>query len=503
MRKTIYILLLVSIISVGCGDELDQTPTKSQNLEISEIEHLYALLDDKVNGTYRNMTSHFYTDDFGLDRGLHDRDRFLYNDVAEYAVWDMDLASKKDGNAWTNDWNFVYVLNTISENISDVSGSEDAKETLKAEIALLRAVTYLNLLGDYCLPYSDENKRTLGLPKKVSTVYTESVKRMTLEETLDFIEEGFKLALASNLPNKEILPSGKIVNWRANKLMAHTYYSRFFLLKHDYKNALIQAQKALDIENTLDNLNVGHFLITNPWDYYAVTINGAVQSVPVSFHNFHGDDPYLGSEIIYNTCRIVYNAWNIPSKSLVNSYDKMYDLRYRLYVVENFSYSKSQFQHPAYNWPNYSTSWRGLNTGATIGELYCIKAECQARLDQWQEGLNTINELRASRIDNSADASVINLSATDKDHAIDLILKERRRELPLISRWFDIKRYNSNTYPADDVTITRDFYEVTANGINSSLPKTYFLEPGSPKFAMPIPIADIKNSKGQLEQNKY
>lgn len=70
-------------------------------------------------------------------------------------------------------------------------------------------------------------------------------------------------------------------------------------------------------------------------------------------------------------------------------------------------------------------------------------------------------------------------------------------------RWYDIRRFSINDYAADDVTVTRDFFQVNAGSIDINTPKTYTLPVGSKRYALPINGIEIDASRGQIKQNEY
>ena len=49
------------------------------------------------------------------------------------------------------------------------------------------------------------------------------------------------------------------------------------------------------------------------------------------------------------------------------------------------------------------------------------------------------------------------------------------REFPFTLRWNDIRRCNFNTDPNDDVTITRNFYNIDQYSVDTGNIKTYTL----------------------------
>lgn len=83
-------------------------------------------------------------------------------------------------------------------------------------------------------------------------------------------------------------------------------------------------------------------------------------------------------------------------------------------------------------------------------------------------------------------------------------MEERRRELPFTQRFFDVRRFNNNEDPSDDVVMTRTFYPIGSSVIEGSqAPITYQLDKKSRKFARPLPNTDINTTEGVLEQNTY
>ena len=86
------------------------------------------------------------------------------------------------------------------------------------------------------------------------------------------------------------------------------------------------------------------------------------------------------------------------------------------------------------------------------------------------------------------------------------VLQERRREMCFTMRWYDLKRLNANDYAADDVTVTREYYEFNAAAgtvlVDKGV-KTFTLEPNSRHYAIPIPKTEIAIGKGAIEQNVY
>ena len=173
-------------------------------------------------------------------------------------------------------------------------------------------------------------------------------------------------------------------------------------------------------------------------------------------------------------------------------------------MVENYSYDRGMTS-PAYAYPGYIFFYKDrIPSGPTVAEMILTKAECQARMGDYIEAMNTVNVLREKRIDKNAPSDKIKLSASSQTEAISKILQERRREMPFSTRWYDIRRFNNNEDPDDDVVLTREFYPYTNFGIlGKETLKTYSLDKNSRRFAAPILNTEIESSLGKIQQNIY
>jgi hypothetical protein len=157
---------------------------------------------------------------------------------------------------------------------------------------------------------------------------------------------------------------------------------------------------------------------------------------------------------------------------------------------------------PAYSYPGYIFFFKDrIPSGPTVAEMLLIKAEAQARKNDVTGAMTTINILRAKRL---TPGTWVNLTATDQSDAVKKVLDERRRELPFTQRWFDIRRFNNNDDPNDDVVLSKTFYPYTIANVTSTAPvKTYSLPKDSRRFAAPLPRTEMISSNGLIEQNKY
>lgn len=502
MKKHISILaMFVAVIFASCDDFLNEPPSKTSSVVPSTVEHLENLLNNYNNfseeGNYEIL---FGSDDFGLLKSLYDNSNGFYTiSQVQHATWDVQYLPDNDRPYYKEEWEKIFQANMVLENLGNVSGSDSEKDALRAEAHFIRAYSYYQMVNTFCLPYSQENMNELGLTIKTSTSFEESAKRASLQETWDLILSDLENALELN--RDLVLKDGKYRSWRASTPAINAFAARVHLTLGDYAKAQTYADAALAKHNVMMDYNVD-------MRYSDIVeeemIDGELKRIWYPYtHDAQTDqtDRMEWKELYYY--RFLNNGhWNyIPSPELLAMYDQDNDLRYRYHVVEDYSYTRSL----TISYPGYVFFFKDqIPSGPTVAEMLLVKAECQARTGNWNEALNTVNILRAKRIDNTAAPAVINLSAANQAEALTKILEERRRELPFTQRFFDVRRYNNNDDAADDVVMTRTFYPYGGTFVDGGqAPVTYTLDKKSRKFARPLPNTDINTTEGVLEQNTY
>lgn len=502
MKKYTLILLASVILFASCDDFLSEPPNKSESIVPSTIEHLEFLLNDYDEFDDEGNADFIYgTDDYGLLTSLYDNRTSVYTmKNAHYATWDVEyLPVQEDRGYYSQEWKKIFAANMVLGNLGNVSGTEAEKNALKAEAHFIRAYSYFQMVNTYCLPYAAGNMDEMGLPIKASTSFEESAERVSLQETWDFIladlEEAFKLT------RDLVLVDGNYRSWRASTPAINAFAARVYLVMNDYEKAQSYAQAALNGHDNMMDYNTDMYYSTIP----AQEPDGMGGYVNL-FYPWTNDAQGAAAlrmewEELYYFRFLTNSTWNYyPSEELLAIYDHTNDLRFKYHIVEDYTFNRGL----TISYPGYIFFFDKIPSGPTVAEMLLVKAECQARLGQWSEGITTANILRANRMDNTADASVINLSANSQDEAIAEILKERRREMPFTQRFIDVRRFNNNDYAADDVEMTRNFYPVGEHVIEVSKGvQTLSLDKKSRKFARPLPQSDIDVTQGVLKQNTY
>ncbi len=497
------ILSALIVILPSCDKFLEERPSKNSSLVVTTVEQLDALLDN-YSTFYQegNRTAIYSTDDFGWFTNLYDaRPGTFSMALVEFALWDKQYLPD-DGREtfWSNEYKKIFNANLVLAYLNKVSGSDADKLRLKADAHLIRAYSYWELVNTYSLPYTDANKNEPGLPIKLGTSFDEPIARQPISAVYQQIEEDLTEALKITTP---LVQNGIARHWRANTAAVNGFAARYYLNRNDYTKALQYANTALSEYSTLVDYNTDFKYGKSQ----TITINPGPnqQTVTLQYPYTHDQQTdltdYIGWKEFYYF-RMLYHEswWYIPSQELLSLYDQTNDLRYRYHIVEQYSYDRT-LTNPAYDYPGYIFFYKDrIPSGPSVAEAILIKAESLARTGQVAAAITAVNQLYSKRTIKGTPA----LTASSQAEAIQVILKERRRELPFTQRWFDIRRFNNNDDPNDDVVLTKTFYPYNASSVlNTQAPIIYTLPKDSRRFAAPLPRTEIISSNGVIEQNTY
>jgi hypothetical protein len=499
------ILLLTAVgLLPSCDKFLDERPNKTSSLVVTTTAQLNALLNNTASFyTEGNRTAIYSTDDFGWTKALYDaRPGTFSMATVQFALWDTAyLPDDTREIFWSTEYRKIFTANMVLKYADEVTGTDEDKANLKADAHLIRAYSYFQLANTYALPFNEGRKNEQGLPIKNSISFEENVARQPLSAVYDQIEQDLNEALKIKLP---LVQNGKPRHWRANTAAVNSFAARYYLTRNKYDSALKYANLSLQEYSTLVDYNVDMKYGKDQ----TVTINPGPGSSTVTLKYPYTHDQQVDltdmigwKEFLYFRMLNHESWWYIPSQELLDQYDKDHDLRYKYHYVQNYSYDRGM-TNPAYSYPGYIFFFKDrIPSGPTTAETILIKAEAQARLNDVNGSMTTLNLLRAKRLTPGA---WVALTATDKADAIKKVLAERRRELPFTQRWFDVRRFNNNDDPADDVILTKTFYPYTIANVTAAQPvKTYTLTKDSRRFAAPLPRTEMISSNGLIVQNQY
>ena len=494
MKKYLPLFFIAGFLCcTACNDFLSEYPTKNTNEPVQRIEQLVALLDNPTYTERFRYTDLVSTDNFELPFDLYDAYPNGWTASSlPYYILDIDgVAERPSDMFWSDTYSEIYQANLILEQVDKVSGDAALKAQVKAEAHFLRGYSNLMMVTTYCMPYHPDNFNDLGLPRKTTTSAEETLNRMTLKETYDFIEEDFEEALkvTKEAPGTTHRPD--------NRATINALLSRHYLYKGEYDNAITAADNALNhsgIIQLIDYTNLGPgtpIIYANPAD----TIKYC------EIRDYAAPTYFNWKESFY--IRVSYKNvdWIVASQSLLDMFDKNYDLRYKWFFLnESRKYGLVNFP----NVHSYANAFGGyfMLSGVTIQEVMLNKAEALLRKSSPDiaGAMALVNQLREHRMLPHADRT---LTAANANDALLKVLAERRKEFPYTLRWQDIRRFAYTETTIDDVVVSHDFYEYNDGIVNKSVIKTYTLPLKSRRYAVPINKLEVDKTKGQFEQNTY
>lgn len=512
----IYALMLaVATTFVACDDWLSEEPSKSTKKTLKTTEQLDALLGNYSLFVQESAVPAYGSDDWGITPEFHTaKSGGVFNATTQlpYMLY-SDAVDDSRYSVWQSEYPKIYYANMAIEQAMSLEGPEEDKANLKAEGHFLRAYSMFNLAVAHTLYYTGSNGEELGLSLQTTT-FEDSSARANLADTWAAIEADLQEALKITVALKG--QDGRNRTWRATTASVNAFAARYYLYRGDLAQAESYAKKALAEYNTLGNYNETMSYSQSTLSY---NINDSTNPEKVTVLLPKGYSERLSGAAAFGAwfdkegiylSRHMYSAfwWFVPSQSLVDTYaidleDSQNDLRFRYYFAEDFSL-RTCSKDPAFRWWGVMVHYmESIDAGPSVAEMMLIKAECEARGGDYATAMKTIAPLRQARIDAAA---YTELTATSKEDAIKKVLEERRREMFMTMRWYDLKRLNANDYAADDVTVTRQYYEFNADAgtvLMDKGVKTYTLEPNSRHYAIPIPKTEIANGKGAIEQNTY
>jgi len=471
--KYITLIILLAAFS-SCDNYLDIQPKGKVIPE--RIEHYDLLLNGTATGgpsaapiTSTSQADLIFgsADDFNITSSSIGEVDDPNNYLVKWITWAKDVYASPDESIdqWSTPYQNIYIFNLVVNGIDEAIGSdENARKRVKAEARTLRAYEYYVLINSFATQYVEGDADSdLGVPiiteADVAQTYD---SRATVQQVYDFIIKDLTESVND-------LPDNNNVYTRPNKGVAYALLARTYLQMGKYDLARTNAVNALNengvIEDyTQDIMSVLDLSVKYRKEQYMFKLFG----YPYGFSSGYISDDLLSVFDTANDSRLGPNGfWNLSMD----------------WVQENGTWV--QVPGEGYKFTSGRNWYR--NQSMSVSEMYLIRAECNARLSDGAlaDVLDDLNELQSKRI-----RAYVNLTATDvadKNEALLLVLKERRREMSATGhRWYDLKRLNKESAFAKTITHT-------IAGTD------YQLAPNSVNYVFPIPVHTLKFVG--LEQN--
>jgi starch-binding outer membrane protein, SusD/RagB family len=416
-RLILPILLSTMLLQISCKKYVDIQP--QGKIVPTTLNDYQQLLNNSTVFNLGSGTTELMTD----NTAFTDTSIFTSEDPATLNIysWAQQIyQASQDDPEWNLYYTQIYYANVV---ITGVPAATNATDTGKAQVIAAakvhRAYAYLCLVNQYAAQYdSSTASSAAGVPLLLIPNFTQPLNRASVKAIYDQVLDDLHSAVQS-------LPGLPVAKTDPSQAAAYAILARTYLDMSNYREALAYADSALQLQSIpLDLRPLASS--TSPFDYL---------NLPPS---------NLNPEVILMKASNAQDAPILLSQDLLDLLGPN-DLRGKVFAIGGqllTNYNGYLF--------SYISPLEAPHVGPRVGEMYTIKAECQARLGDVQGAMQTVNALRVYRID---PASYQLLTASNQQDALTIALRERRRELfGRGFRLFDLKRLNRN--PATAITIT-------------------------------------------------
>ncbi len=447
MKKSIQYIFFIGLLifSAGCKKFTDELPRGI--IVAKTTTDFRKLLDDVDNQRYpfslSQVSSHVdvVSDDVYADSTkwlswttTRQHVNALY--AFEPQVWLYEALA--DDVNWKNQYYIVSLVGTILIELEKVTDNPVVKEQLAAEARVHRAYAYLNLVNIYAKHYNPATAATdLGVPLIENAATLPPLNRVSVQKIYDYIFSELALALPA-LPDNIV-----IYTHRPTKAAVYAIMARAYLYQGKYAEALANAEKSLAINSFLHDYNTlytGADFITN--------LIGMKRNTDkeVLLHKTTAKGFLLNNYMILDSA---YFNQLYPGFVKAGTVTTNHDLR-RTLKFTGFN-AAGTITGKLLTYSVTSSSWYkgdGANSSAAdnihVGtpEMYMIRAESNARLNNLQKALDDVNTIRMKRYKTGTyTPKTLADLGNSQANVINEVLLERRRELyGKELRLYDIKR---------------------------------------------------------------
>lgn len=376
----------------------------------------------------------------------------------------------------------LYLFNKVINEVMDSKGGTDTqKRALLAEAKAGRAICNFMLLSDFSTPYLQSTADAeLGIPKiEKSDVTQTDFRRLSKQESYALVVQD----LAAAIPDLGSLSHRR----KISKLAAHFYLARVYMAMQNFTAAEDQLDKAfLEVAKAEVPIQLYDYNVVLDPDaedtWYPLLFGVLLAGQPLSSNN---------TQVIYNieVAAVSYvdgqaNAF-VMSPKTASLFDPM-DKRPNLFDPIEFN--------GAVEFPMGMRHPIGFTTqvGASLPDLYLMRAECKARHNELAGAVADLELLRSKRTSNPQVPSTI---ASNQQALVRFILDERIREFTYTGlRWLDMRRLSVDPVYKDHVNINHE----VRNNTTGAVVEAYTLKPE--RFALKFGERTLRDSKG-LEEN--
>lgn len=451
MKQLLYIIsAMVVLTATACRKYVEIAPENIRELKYTR--DYQALINNSAFQMDKAYTFPlFAADETWAADGSVWQNNLSINYAGFYTWLPKVWTDQQEDQDWVDNYKNIYLSNTvINEVLNSLSGTEAEKIKAYSEALVHRAFAYFTLVNLYGKQYDAATATTdLGVPLVLQNNFIASLKRVSVAEVYNRVLTDLQEAL----PNLAPLPD---YNTSPSKAAVYALLAKVYQNQREFTKAGLYADSTLQLKNGLVDLN----------------------SYGATYPTKLNDPENILSKIVSLT------PTSLPlSPELINLFDTTNDLRYRIFTLPGASIPAANFTNRGYN--KHRLLNQGIYVGPRVPETMLIKAESEARAGNTATAVSILNTLRKKRLITTA---YTDLTAANKDEALQLVITERRKELMGTgARWFDQRRLQKDNGFITDVS--RVFKGVT-----------YTLPVGSNQYVFAISDKYIRLNP-EIEQN--
>ena len=454
MRKLLYILPVILILGfAACENYVDITPTGKKTVDSTDTYYelialpnrayhpaAFALLSDNVWSKESNIIGNEFISWDGIN--------MTFNEAA-------NRKELSDNNLYENCYTYILRSNIVISLVDASLGDKDVKELAKAEAKIMRAWDHFILINTFAKAYNPETAATDGGVAIIDKYDLEATPtKSTVAQVYDFIIKDIEEALP-------YLQEEPVNVYHPSKAFGYALAARVYLFHRDWKKAKEAAEESLKLNNTLI-------------DYIDLGAKGG--PTKVTTYAKGGNPEVLNYAYMGGPTEVLAFCYGMLSPEMVQLFGQN-DER----LNQFFKTSDEGSGAALWNTSITYSKFQPMSVGMRTAEVYLILAEAKARLKDIPGAVQTLNQLREKRIKGAE--AVLPEPATERA-MVQAVIDERRKELISgFSRFWDLKRYNTEADYAK--TITRTFPLVSTDVEK----KTYTLKPDSRLYIIPFPLA--------------
>lgn len=413
MKKQLYILwsVLLAISLNACDLDIDPTNAVSSDIVFDNANNAEKVL----NGTWGYLMDTYFTYQNPGWQSLLLASDAMSNDVAvqpgkygylaHYSFTNITATNSTTARGiWTMAYRVIDNANHLITKIDDLPGDGTLKTRVKAQAYALRGYIYLNLATYYAHAYAyDPDAASVPIYTEPSSSFTEGAARSPVEEVYRQAEEDLLEAYGA------LDSYTRDAKHKIDRNVVAGILARLYLQKNQWEEAQAYAEEAHEGYGWMsrtDYLSGFNDRSNSEW----IWGHGQSPDQATSSYGFHFKDVSSGSSYYYSFMADPHFQSFFDSNDVRSELFEWDVTRY----LGGLMYKKFRF--------------RPDNTADIVlmrkAELVLIEAEALAELDQPEQAIAKLNELRQQRGADRPD-----LSGLSKEELVEEILVERRKEL--------------------------------------------------------------------------